>query len=177
MIITISGMPGSGKSSVAKELAKGLNLKHYSIGDLRGKIAMDKGMTLDELNKIGEKEDWTDKEADLYQKELGEKEDNFVIDGRLSYYFIPKSFKVFLDVNSRTGAERIFKDQREDEEKKESIEEMEQAIDQRFESDKKRYKKYYNINFPNKKDFDLVIDTTNLTLKQVVEKILKAVKK
>ncbi len=40
MIITIAGMPGSGKTTVAKILADKLNLKRYSMGDLRGKMAL-----------------------------------------------------------------------------------------------------------------------------------------
>ena len=39
MIITITGLPGSGKTSVAKHLAKHLHIKHYSMGDLFRKIA------------------------------------------------------------------------------------------------------------------------------------------
>ena len=89
MIITINGTPGSGKSTVAKFLAKKLKLRHYSMCDLRRKMALEKGMTIDELNKIGEKEAWTDKDADNCQKKLGKKEDNFIIDGRLSWFFIP----------------------------------------------------------------------------------------
>ena len=38
MIITISGLPGSGKSTIGKMLAKKLGYKFYSMGDLRGKI-------------------------------------------------------------------------------------------------------------------------------------------
>ena len=34
MKITISGKAGSGKSTIARGLAKKLELKHYSIGDL-----------------------------------------------------------------------------------------------------------------------------------------------
>ena len=64
MIITISGKPGSGKSTVAKIIAAKLGLNKYSIGDLRGKMALDRGITIDELNEVGEKEDFTDKEAD-----------------------------------------------------------------------------------------------------------------
>ena len=107
MIITISGMPGSGKTTVAKLLAKRLGYEHYSMGDLRGKMAMERGISIDELNKLGEKESWTDKEADDYQKKLGETEDNFVTDGRTGFHFIPHSRKIFLKVDLRIGAERI----------------------------------------------------------------------
>ena len=46
MIITISGKPGSGKSTVAKEAAKKLKLKYYCIGDFQRKIARKKSISL-----------------------------------------------------------------------------------------------------------------------------------
>ena len=55
MKITLSGKAGSGKTTLAKRLAKKLDYKQYSIGDLRGKMDQERGLTIDELNKIGEK--------------------------------------------------------------------------------------------------------------------------
>ncbi len=112
MIITISGQAGSGKSTVARMLAKKLGFKHYSMGDLRRKMALKKGITLAELNKLGEKEDFTDKDVDEHQKRLGEKEDNFVIDGRTSFHFIPHSVKVYLKAGIKERAKRVFQDER-----------------------------------------------------------------
>ena len=178
MIITISGKPGSGKSTVAKNIAKELNLKHYSMGDLRGEIAKKHNLTIDELNKLGEKEDWTDKEVDDYQKELGEKEDNFIVDGWISFYFIPNSIKIFLDINLKEGAKRIFKDQRPDEERKSSIEEVYRMIKKRLDQTSDRYKKYYGVkDFTDKANYDLIIDATKLTIEQVANKVLEFVKK
>lgn len=170
-------MPGSGKTTVAKRIAKKLKLKHYSTGDLRGKIALKHGMNIDELNKIGEKERWTDKEIDDYQKRLGKTKDNFIIDGRLGWYFIPKSIKIFLDVKLKEGAKRIFMaGKRPDEKKYRSINEALEEIKKRINSDKKRYKKYYNITPYLKKHYDLWLDTTNLAKEEVVDKVLKFVK-
>ncbi len=176
MIITISGLPGSGKSTVGKMLAKRLGYNFYSIGDLRGKWAVERGITINELNKLGEREDWTDKKADGYQKELGEREDDFVIDGRLSFHFIPKSFKVFLTVKMSVGAGRILNDDRPDE-KGSSVAGLEKSLEKRIESDNKRYRKLYGIDFRERHHFDLVIDTTGLTPKQVADEIFRAVKR
>jgi len=49
MIITISGLPGSGKTTVAKKLSKKLNYEFISVGDLKGQFAKEKGMTIDEF--------------------------------------------------------------------------------------------------------------------------------
>ncbi len=177
MIISISGLPGSGKTTVGKLLAKKLGFKFYSIGDLRGRMAMERGLTIDQLNEIGMKEEWTDREVDEYQKELGEKEDNLIIESRLGFHFIPESVKIFLDVDLETGARRIFENQRPDEKRKESVKEIMRALKKRIENDRMRYKKYYGIeDFMNRSHYDIVIDTTNLEIEQVVEKILKMLK-
>ncbi len=172
MIISISGLPGSGKTTVGKILAKWLDYKFYSMGDIRGKMATERGMTIDELNQLGEKEEWTDTDVDQYQKELGEKENNFIVEGRLSFHFIPKSVKIFFTVDSRTGAERIFRDQRPDEEKRDSVEEVMDMLRERVESDRKRYKKYYGVDFTNTVHYDFVVDSTNIPTEEVVEKVM-----
>ena len=175
MIITISGKPGAGKTTIGKLLAQKLNYKFYSMGDLRGKMAMERNLTIDQLNEIGAKEDWTDKEVDTYQTKIAEKEDNLVFDGWLSFHFIPKSFKVFLDIAPEEAAKRVFKDQRPDEEHFDSVEKMQKEMANRLEQSRQRYLKYYNVDFLDRSHYDLIIDTTNMTPEEEVKLILKNV--
>lgn len=161
MIITLSGMPGAGKSTVGRLVAQELGLKYYSVGDLRGKMAQDRGMTIEELNKLGERKDFTDKEADAYQAELAKKEDNFIMDSRLGFHFIPESIKIFLDVEIKEAARRIFGDERKDEKRYTSAKDVAKALKERLASDTRRYQKYYGIDYLCKSNYDLVIDTTN----------------
>ena len=175
MIITISGKPGSGKSSVGILVAKKLGFKYYCIGDLRREMAKKKGISLEELNKLGEKESFTDLDVDRFAEEKGKTEDNFVMVGRTSFHFIPNSIKFFLDVDQKTGAERIFNHSRNDE-KYNDLNEAIEKIRKRHESDKVRYKKYYNLDVFNKKNYDYIIDTTNLTIKDVVDKIIEKIR-
>ena len=136
MIITISGKAGSGKSTVAKELAKKLKLGHYSVGDLMREMAKAKGISLFELGRKAEKDKKIDKELDNRQIELGKKEDNFVIDGRLTSLFIPKAdLKVFLDCDDQVRAKRILKEGRNDEKNK-SLKETIKDIKKREESER-----------------------------------------
>ncbi len=175
MKISISGTPGAGKSTVAKLLAKKLGMKYYSVGDLRGRMAMERGMTIEEFNKLGEKEFFTDKLADEYQKELGKNEDNFVIDGRLSFHFIPDSVKVYLTADMDVAAQRIFLNPRPDEREYRDIEEVRKSLLERMESDKKRYLKYYGIDPFRPKHYDIVIDTTSMSSEDVAEKIIEVI--
>ncbi|MBU0980028.1 MAG: cytidylate kinase family protein [Nanoarchaeota archaeon] len=167
MIITISGKPGSGKSTLAKMLAEKYGLKHYSVGELRRKWAEERSITIAELNKLGEGSEWTDKDADEYQKELGTKEDDFVIDSRLGFHFIPKSYKIFLDVDLKKAAERVSKDHRRDENGSE--EELHKLVESRMESDILRYKRYYGLDPFDPKHYDIVIDTTDKSPEEVLE--------
>lgn len=176
MKITITGMPGSGKTSVGRELAKKFGLEFLSIGDIRGKMATDRGITIEELNKIGETEDWTDKEADDYQKEYGETHDNFIVEGRLAFYFIPDSIKIFLDVDLRAAAERVFNDPRPDEKKRASVEDEMKAMSERTESDKRRYLKYYGVDINDRKQFDIVVNTTNASREEVLKILEEKIK-
>ena len=48
MIITISGTPGSGKSTVAKIIVETLNAERIYVGGIRRELAREKGMTLQE---------------------------------------------------------------------------------------------------------------------------------
>lgn len=177
MIITISGGPGSGKSSVARELARRLGLKHYSVGDLRRRIAHQRGMTIDQYNRLGETTDETDREADQYQARLGRTEDDFVIDSRLGFHFIPHSFKVRLDVDPQVGARRIFQAQRPEEQAERPRRSPEEVLGDnqaREASDRKRYLTYYRLNYEDDRHYDLVVDTTEKTVDEVVDCILRA---
>ncbi|MBT3720695.1 AAA family ATPase [archaeon] len=174
MIITIAGTAGSGKSSVAKLLAKKLNLKHYSVGDFRREQASKIGLTLYEYNKLGEKKAFTDNIADEWQETLGKNEKEFIIDGRLSFHFIPHSYKIFLDADEKVRAQRIFGDTRKTEQFK-SFEEALDKVQKRQESDKTRYIKYYKINPFDYKFYDLVVNTTNMSVEEVINFILEKI--
>jgi cytidylate kinase len=170
MIITISGKPGSGKSTIANLLAKELKLKRYSVGDFRRNMAKKMGLTLHQLNKLGEKKEFTDRYADNWQVEIGKKEDNFIIDGRLSYHFIPNSIKIFFDVSPEVGSKRIMGDNGEEEKMGDGKMAVE-SWHKRVESDIKRYKKYYHLNPYDLKNYDCVLDTSKLTIEEVLKKI------
>ncbi len=180
MIISLSGAQGSGKSTLAEKLASKLGWPRYYIGGIRRKMAQEKGLTLAEYNKLGESDPSTDREVDNYQRELGKKEDNFIIEGRTSWHFIPNSFKIYLEVNKEEGAKRILKHLQEDNERNEDKELVDkesvlESLIKREKSDAYRYQKYYDIDVHDKSHYDYVLDTSNLSAEETFYKILKEI--
>jgi len=174
MIISLSGALGSGKSTIAQMLADKLAWPRYYMGGLRREAAKKRGMTLAEYNKLGETDPKTDQEVDYFQRDLGKNEDNFVIEGRTSWYFIPHSLKIYLDVSLEEGAKRIFsnlqrKNDRNEDNNLNSWQDVVESNKTRFESDKIRYQKYYNIDVYDPKNYDFYLDTTELTPDQVFQ--------
>lgn len=175
MIITISGEAGSGKSTVAKLVAEKLDLTHYSNGELMRSMAKERGVTILKLNKLSENDKSIDEELDQRQIKLGKEKDNFIIDSRLGFHFIPNSFKILLKAELKTRAERIFGDKRSEEENN-SVEDTMNKIEQRHASEKARYRELYGVDYLEESNYDLVLDTTNMTIEEVVEAVIKASK-
>lgn len=182
MIITITGDPGSGKTTLAKKLAAALGLKYYYMGDLLRAKARERGITLRAYLQLGETDPRIDGEVDEYQKKLGETEDNFVIQGRTSHYLIPHAIHVFLSVELHEAARRIFSELQQENTRNEgafsSEEEVYQDLVKRRSSDIVRYKKYFpGHDMFDPKYFDLWLDTTDLSIEGVFAAVMEFVRK
>ena len=176
MIIAISGNPGSGKSTVAKKLAKKLGWPRFYMGKIRRLKAKAMDLTLAEYNKLGEKNPVTDVEVDNYLKKIAKQHKNCILESRTAWHFFPKSIKIFIDVNEKIGAERVLAElkkhnKRNEDKKLSTLKAVLISHRQRKQSDNKRYKKYYNLKIFNKNNYDFILNTTNLNKKQVFEKI------
>lgn len=175
MIISISGDLGAGKSTVSKILATKLGLPRYYAGGIWRALAAKKGVDVYELNKLAENNPKIDYEMDEYTTKLGKTQDNFVIDSRLAWHFIPGSYKIYLHLDPKEAAQRIFFDEREhrkNEKIYKNLEEATQAAENRRASERKRYLKFYKIDLEDKKNYDLIINTTKISPQEVVEKII-----
>ena len=188
MIITISGTPGSGKSTVSKILVKRLGAERIYVGGIRRKLAKEKGMTLEELNEYAKTHAETDVDVDNKASEKAkrlEKEEKPVIaEGYTMFHFIPNSIKIFIKCDFEEGAKRIWKDLQQKETKEArnegnitSFEQMKKRVIERLNEDTARYKKYYGIDHRDESQYDFVVDSTNITAKEAAEKIIEFVNK
>lgn len=174
-MVTISGRPGSGKSLVAKMTADALGLRHVSAGDFMREMADERGLTILELSRLAEDDDAIDLEIDARSARLGGESQGFVMDARLGWHFVPSSVKIFLDVLPEVAAQRIYGAGRATERENVDLETTVKAIKAREASERERYASYYDLDYTDHANFDLVIDTSELTPDQVVNRILSYV--
>jgi cytidylate kinase len=110
---------------------------------------------------------------DERQKKLWEIEDDFIIDGRLAFHFLPHGVKIFLTVESHEAARRIYHDEsRKSVETHFDIEEAARNIEARRKSEDERYMKYYGVHIYDMKLYDIVIDTTHIWPEEVFAQVL-----
>jgi cytidylate kinase len=161
-IVTISGKPGSGKSSTADKVAELLGYARHSSGETVRSIIKKKGITLEEYNKRALNDHSLDTLVDERLRELRELND-IVIDSRLGFYWIPESFKVYLDLDLAVATARIYKDTvsstRRSGESASTLDDVARLVEHRISSERSRFRSLYNIDPYNTSHFDLVIDT------------------
>jgi CMP/dCMP kinase len=181
MIITISGNPGSGKSTIAEYVAKTMGLERIYVGEIRRKIALKMGISLEELNKISLNNPEYDVEVDKKVKEqvlkIAEHKD-VLVEGRIQFFFFPESLKIYVYCDPKVAAERIWKDVQNGQRKGENYQSYEQvlkSIDERESNDAKRYLKYYGVDNRDQNHYDLVIETTNLTQNEALSLAFKKI--
>lgn len=164
-IITLSGKPGSGKSSTADRVAELLGYTRYSSGDIVRSLVRKHGITLSDFNRRASHNHGMDHEIDEELRNLRNEHD-IVIDSRLGFYWIPESFKVYLDLDIDVATARIFKDavsnkKRNDEfQHPNSISDVQRQVQSRLNTELRRFRGLYGINPYDAKHFDLVINTS-----------------
>ena len=170
--ITVSGTPGSGKSTVAELLEEKLEINYVYSGMIFRSLAEKYKMSLEEFGKYCEENEDVDKELDANQLEILKK-GNVILEGRLAGWLAHlnkiDAFKVMIVTDLDTRAERIVK--RENGE----IELRKKEIIERERSEAARYKRYYDIDLKDTSIYDLVVDSGNKTPEEIVELIIKKI--
>ena len=171
-IISVSGELASGKSSIIKMLSEELNYNVYRNGEYFRKLAKENNMSVTEFNIYVEDHPEIDRQIENSAKEYAKTHDNFIIDARLGWYAVPESFKVYITVDINEAAKRAFNDEnRKDTESFMNVQQQKEDLKRRYELENKRYFELYGIHKEDKSNYDFVIDTTNITVKEAANKI------
>ena len=173
MKITIFGLAGTGTSTIGKLLAKKLNYKFKSSGNMIREIAKQRNQTIYEFEKeiISDSNFKFDIQLDNKIEEFGRNNKEFILESRLAWHFIPDSFKIKLTCDKEESYKRITK--RENipinKAKKKTIQRANGIIE--------RYSKVYpHIQFPPQDEkFNIIIDTTKISPEEIVSKIMQKI--
>ena len=173
-IISLAGDLASGKGETSKILIEKLGYGIYRNGQYFRELAKKMNMSVTEFNIYVEKHPEIDRDIENSAAEYAKNNDNFIIDARLGWYAVPESFKVYLTVDIDVAAKRAFYDaDRKETEKFETIEEQKEDMIKRYKLENERYYKLYNVRKDDMSNYDLVVDTTNITPEQVADKIVE----
>lgn len=197
-IITISGEPASGKSTVVKALTEsyenaGYNVHIISVGKLFREFSIQeyskmypdkKDINLsdfqsDELfkSKVNKIDKLVDNKIENLGKEINSKErpdDVYIVDSRLAWKNIPNSFSVRLTVDDTIAGKRVFNDKSRGNE--DSYTTLSQAIfktKERKSAEIKRYLDKYNVDLTNPDNYNLIIDTAFVNVKDIANTIIQ----
>jgi len=170
MRIAISGLSGSGTTTAAKALAERLGYKLVSAGEIFRKMAEEAGVDLIQFSKMAEEDFEIDRKIDEIQKDIAEKEDDLVIEGRLSARLVRADLRIWLKAPFEVRVQRIAKRENR------SYEEVFRETSEREKSEKLRYRKYYGIDVEDLSFYDLVIDSSKWSSDSIVNMIICAVR-
>jgi cytidylate kinase len=172
VVICISGMTGSGKSTVAKRLADKYGLRYFSGGNALKTLAQEEGYnsdvtgwweTAEGLKFLQQRKgDPTfDKRIDEKLLELAKK-GNVVLDSWTMPWLLKRGFKVWLEASPRVRAKRVMNRDSI------NIKEATKALTEKDEQTKQIYKDLYGFDLGNDlSPFNLVLATDELEPEEV----------
>jgi len=171
MLITISGPPGGGKTTVATAIADAFDLEHVSGGDIFRSLADDRGYSLVEFNALAEEDDSIDRDLDRRLRETARDRDDLVLESRLSGWMAGDyaDLRVWLDAPLDVRAARIA------DREGAKPETARRETKAREDSEKRRYREYYGIDFSDRSIYDLAINTARWSEDAVVDVVATAI--
>lgn len=172
--ITLTGDLGSGKSAVSRILCERTGYEYVSTGRIQRQLAQEMGIDTLEMNRRADTDPSIDQRIDGIFIDLGKDPRGYVIDSRMAWFFLPDSFKVYLQADVHIAATRILSDPTRNSEQYASLDEAVAKITARKQSENARFLKKYGADSTNLSNFDLVVDTTKYSVEEVAELILGA---
>ena len=169
MLLSISGLPGSGTTTVSKLLAEHYGVDLVNAGDVFRGLAKEYGMSLVEFGTLAESDDSIDIKIDERQKEIANTRDNIILEGRLAGHMAEKALKVWIKAPIDMRVKRI--SGREDT----PVDVMLDETIKREASEAVRYKEIYDIDIGDMSIYDLVIDSGKWDQFEIVKILMVAI--
>ena len=155
MRITVSGLPGSGTTSLSRYLAERHGFTMISAGEVFRQLAKEHTMELAEFGRLAEADPAYDKMIDARQKEIASQRDNIIVEGRLSGWMVESAdLKIWLYAPIGCRVKRIaFRDQTADEKTAERL------TLEREKCEAGRYRSYYSIDITDLSIYHLILNS------------------
>ncbi|MEM1930604.1 MAG: AAA family ATPase [Sulfolobales archaeon] len=171
LVVAVSGKPGSGKTTLAKNIARELNLRYVSMGQIFRDMATRRMMSLEELSRIAEEDPSIDYLIDSMAIEEAKK-GCVVLDGHLTGWILKDiaHIKILTYAPLHVRVERLAKRDGK------TVEEALREIKVRENSEAKRYKKYYEIDVNDLDVFDVILNTSLLSEEEMVRVATEVIK-
>lgn len=163
--LLLSGLSGTGSTTAAKRIAADLGLSYVYGGQIFRDLAVERGISLEELAESLEHDQETEREIDRRLIEAGMKDDTLV-EGRTIGWIFPReveALRVWLTCDLDERLRRV--------EARENHARSRENLLRREAADNRRYKLLYGIEEGDFSPFDLVVDTTERSVRQVVDEI------
>jgi CMP/dCMP kinase len=170
--IVFNGDLGSGKSTVSVEIARRLNMRRVSVGDLYRQMAEERQMTALQLNLHAELDQAVDGYVDQLQRDIAASGECLVMDSRLAWHFFTDALKVHMITEPTEAARRVLARPSGPAESYTSIEEARAKLRERSESERGRFIVRYGVDKARLRNYDLICDTTRATPEQVIQHVI-----
>lgn len=171
MLVSISGLPGSGTSTVAKAVARELGIDHLDGGQVFRGLATERGMDLAAFGAFAEGDPQVDVELD---RRLGRRAaaGDVVLESRLSGWILTleghDGLRVWIDCDPDERARRVAGRDGH------AAREARAHNDAREASEAVRYRTYYGIDIADLSPYDLVVDSTERSPEDLIAEIVAA---
>lgn len=155
MKITVSGLPGSGTTSLSRYLSELHGFSMISAGEVFRQLAREHNMGLAEFGRLAEENPEFDTMIDTRQQEIAAGRDNIIIEGRLSGWMVKDAdLKIWLFAPIGCRIQRIVcRDQIQDDHMAERI------TLEREECEAARYRNYYNIDIRDLSIYHIILNS------------------
>ncbi len=171
MRITVSGLPGSGTTSLARNLASILQTDLISAGEVFRQMAQEHGMELSEFGRLAASDPSFDLRIDERQKEIALAHDNIIVEGRLSGWFVPEAdLKIWLYATLACRVTRI--------QTRDAIETPESAAQmtrERESCEAVRYKTYYGIDIADLSPYSIALNSEIFSVEELCSIVCAAI--
>lgn len=171
MLLTVSGLPGSGTTTIARAAADRLDLEHLDGGTVFRAMAAERGVSLADFAQIAERDDAIDRQLDdrLTERARG---GGVLLESRLAGWLVTRAHipgvRVWVHCEEHERARRVGK--------RDGLGSVPALEENRVReaSERARYISYYGIDLADTSIYDLVLDSTQLGIQELVEQVIGA---